>query len=80
MPIHTRLLSTVTDTELAKIERLVDTRLRKRLGYKTPLEKFTGSLNRVALVREASVTWIMRLLIKARRISARRLPPKKSKC
>jgi len=44
-----RNLSTVTDTELAKIERLLNTRPRKRLGYKTPMEIFTNSLNRVAL-------------------------------
>lgn len=44
-----RPLSTVTDDELAKIERLLNTRPRKRLGYKTPLEIFTRSQNRVAL-------------------------------
>ena len=44
-----RPLSTVTDAELAKIERLLNTRPRKRLGYKTPIEIFTNSLNRVAL-------------------------------
>lgn len=44
-----RPLATVTDVELAKIEWLLNTRPRKRLGYKTPLEIFTNSLNRVAL-------------------------------
>jgi IS30 family transposase len=44
-----RSLSTVTDTELAKIERLLNIRPRKRLGYKTPMEIFSNSLNRVAL-------------------------------
>lgn len=44
-----RPLSTVTNAELAKIERLLNTRPRKRLGYKTPHEIFTNSLNRVAL-------------------------------
>ena len=38
-----RPLSTVTDAELEKIERLLNTRPRKRLGYKTPLEIFTSS-------------------------------------
>jgi IS30 family transposase len=37
-----RPLSTVSDAELAKIERLLNTRPRKRLGYKTPLEVFTN--------------------------------------
>ena len=36
-----RPLSTVTDAELAKVERLLNTRPRKRLGYKTPIEIFT---------------------------------------
>jgi IS30 family transposase len=44
-----RPLSTVSDTELANIERLLNNRPRKRLGYKTPHEIFTNSLNRVAL-------------------------------
>jgi IS30 family transposase len=44
-----RPLSTVTDVELAEIERLLNTRPRKRLGYKTPLEIFTNSQKRVAL-------------------------------
>ena len=35
-----RPLSTVTDAELAKIEMLLNTRPRKRLGYKTPIEIF----------------------------------------
>jgi IS30 family transposase len=35
-----RPLSTVTDVELAKIEMLLNTRPRKRLGYKTPIEIF----------------------------------------
>jgi len=44
-----RPLSTGTDEELVKIERLRNTQPRKRLGYKTPLEIFMSSLNRVAL-------------------------------
>jgi IS30 family transposase len=44
-----RPLATVTDAELANIEMLLNTRPRKRLGYKTPHEIFTNSLNRVAL-------------------------------
>lgn len=44
-----RPFSTVTDAELANIERLLNNRPRKRLGYKTPHEIFTNSLNRVAL-------------------------------
>jgi hypothetical protein len=44
-----RPLSTVTDAELANIERLLNNRPRKRLGYKTPHEIFTNSLSRVAL-------------------------------
>ena len=35
-----RPLATVTDAELAKIEMLLNTRPRKRLGYKTPIEIF----------------------------------------
>ena len=35
-----RPLVTVTDAELAKIEMLLNTRPRKRLGYKTPIEIF----------------------------------------
>ena len=37
-----RPLATVTDAELAKIEMLLNTRPRKRLGYKTPIEIFTS--------------------------------------
>jgi IS30 family transposase len=44
-----RPLSTVRHAEFAKIERLLNYRLRKRLGYKIPHEIFTNSLNRVAL-------------------------------
>ena len=44
-----RPLATVTDAELAKIEMLLNTRPRKRLGYKTPHEIFTNSITRVAL-------------------------------
>ena len=44
-----RPLSTVSNEELAKIEQLLNNRPRKRLGYKTPHEIFTESLNRVAL-------------------------------
>jgi IS30 family transposase len=44
-----RPLSTVTDDELAKIEMLLNTRPRKRLGYKTPIQVFTAQLNCVAL-------------------------------
>jgi transposase, IS30 family len=44
-----RPLATVTDAELAKIEWLLNTRPRKRLGYRTPHEIFINSLNRVAL-------------------------------
>ena len=44
-----RPLSTVTDDELAKIEMLLNTRPRKPLGYKTPIEIFTSQLNWVAL-------------------------------
>ena len=44
-----RPLSTVSDAELAKIESLLNNRPRKRLGYKTPHEVFTQSINRVAL-------------------------------
>ena len=44
-----RPLSSVTYTELAIIEDLLNNRPRKRLGFKTPYELFTQSLNRVAL-------------------------------
>ena len=44
-----RPLSTVTDDELAKIEMLLNTRPRKRLGYKTPIEIFASQINCVAL-------------------------------
>ena len=44
-----RLFSTVIDAELANTEWLLNTRPRKPLGYKTPHEIFSNSLNRVAL-------------------------------
>ncbi len=44
-----RPLETVTHTELAKIESLLNNRPRKRLGYKTPQDVFTKSLKSVAL-------------------------------
>jgi len=44
-----RPLSTVTDEELAMIERSLNSRPRKRLGFKTPLQVFHESLKRVAL-------------------------------
>jgi len=44
-----RPLSSVTDTELAQIEDLLNNRPRKRLAFKTPHELFSQSLNRVAL-------------------------------
>ena len=44
-----RPLSSVTDTELAIIEDLLNNRPRKRLGFKTPHHLFSQSLNRVAL-------------------------------
>jgi IS30 family transposase len=44
-----RPLSTVSDAELVKIEERLNTRPRKRLGFKTPHDVFTKSLNRVAL-------------------------------
>ena len=44
-----RLLSTVSDAELAKIECLLNNRPRKRLGYKTPFEVFTELMKPVAL-------------------------------
>ena len=44
-----RPLSTVSHAELAKIESLLNNRPRMRLGYKTPQEVFTQSINRVAL-------------------------------
>ena len=44
-----RPLSTVTDKELARIESLLNNRPRKRLGFKTPHEVFTLSMNTVAL-------------------------------
>lgn len=44
-----RPLSTVSDKELARIESLVNNRPRKRLGFKTPHEVFTLSMNTVAL-------------------------------
>lgn len=45
----TRPLSTVTNAELTKIERPLNTRPRKHLRYKTPLKIYTRSQNRVAL-------------------------------
>ena len=44
-----RSLSTVTDEELKMIERRLNNRPRKRLGFKTPNQVFHESLNRVAL-------------------------------
>ena len=44
-----RPLSTVSDKELARIESLLNNRPRKRLGFKTPHEVFTLSMNTVAL-------------------------------
>ena len=44
-----RLLPTVTDEELRMIQDQLNNRPRKRLGFKTPHEVFTQSLNRVAL-------------------------------
>ena len=44
-----RPLSTVTDEELKMIERRLNNRPRKRLGFKTPNQVFHESLNRVAL-------------------------------
>lgn len=44
-----RPLETVSDEELAEIERRLNNRPRKRLGYKTPHQIFINSLNRVAL-------------------------------
>ena len=44
-----RLLSTVTDKELSMIQEELNSRPRKRLGFKTPSEVFNQSLNRVAL-------------------------------
>lgn len=44
-----RPLSTVSDKELARIESLLNNRPRKRLGFKTPHEIFTLSMNTVAL-------------------------------
>jgi IS30 family transposase len=42
-------LSTVRDEELKIIEKLLNKRPRKRLGFKTPNQVFHESLNRVAL-------------------------------
>jgi IS30 family transposase len=39
----------VTDEELKMIQDRLNNRPRKRLGFKTPSEVFTQSLNRVAL-------------------------------
>ncbi|MSQ57542.1 MAG: IS30 family transposase, partial [Limnohabitans sp.] len=44
-----RPLSTVTDVELKMIERRLNNRPRKRLGFKTPYQVFHESLSRVAL-------------------------------
>ena len=44
-----RRLESVTDEELAMIEKRLKHRPRKRLGFKTPHEVFYASLNRVAL-------------------------------
>ena len=44
-----RPLSTVTDEELKMIERRLNNRPRKRLGFKTPNQVFHESLNLVAL-------------------------------
>lgn len=44
-----RALSTVTDEELRMIQDQLNNRPRKRLGFKTPSEVFSQSLNRVAL-------------------------------
>lgn len=44
-----RPLSTVTDKELSMIQEELNSRPRKRLGFKTPSEVFNQSLNRVAL-------------------------------
>jgi hypothetical protein len=44
-----RPLSTVTDKELSMIQEELNSRPRKRLGFKTPNEVFMQSLNRVAL-------------------------------
>lgn len=44
-----RPLSTVTEEELRMIENRLNSRPRKRLGFKTPKEVFYESLNRIAL-------------------------------
>ena len=44
-----RPLSSGTDTELAIIEEMLNNLHRKRLGFKTPHELLSQSLNRVAL-------------------------------
>jgi IS30 family transposase len=44
-----RVLSTVTDKELRRIQDQLNNRPRKRLGFKIPNEIFMQSLNRVAL-------------------------------
>ena len=44
-----RRMETVTGEELAMIERLLNHRPRKRLGFKAPYEVFHASLDRVAL-------------------------------
>jgi IS30 family transposase len=44
-----RPLSTVTNQELRMIQQELNSRPRKRLGFKTPNEVFMQSLNRVAL-------------------------------
>ena len=44
-----RPLSTVTNQELRMIQQELNSRPRKRIGFKTPNEVFMQSLNRVAL-------------------------------
>ena len=44
-----RPLSTVTEEELKMIEKKLNSRPRKRLGFKTPYQVFHDSLTRVAL-------------------------------
>jgi IS30 family transposase len=44
-----RAMSTVTDEEIRITQNRLNNRPRKRLGFKTPVEMFHQSLNRVAL-------------------------------
>jgi IS30 family transposase len=44
-----RLLATVSEEEITTIQHLLNTRPRKRLGYKTPEQVFMTEFNRVAL-------------------------------